>query len=247
MIGEILEHHILDHNLNFFGFNLPITQFDVMMLIVSAVILFVFIFAANRKTGYLRTLAEMFVMFVRDDLVLPNLHEKGRKLVPFFCTLFIFILFANYLGMFPWAKTVTSNISVTAGLALISLFIIVSQSIKNNGFWGFVKTFLPGGVPWWLAPLMFPLEVLSLIIRIFVLAVRLFANMTAGHIILIGLISFIFIIGEQYGMRDGFATSGPVMLMTLFVSILELLVAVIQAYVFTLLTVICASLQLEAH
>lgn len=246
MIGEILEHHILDHAINIFGVQLPLTQFNIMMLIVSAVILLVFILAAHQQKGRLRTVAEMFVMFVRDDLVLPNLHEKGRKLVPFFCTLFIFILFSNYLGMLPWAKTVTSNISVTAGLALISLFIIVSQSIKNNGFWGFVKTFLPGGVPWWLAPLMFPLEVLSLIIRIFVLAVRLFANMTAGHIILIGLISFIFIMGG-HSMKEGFITSGPVMLMTLFVSILELLVAVIQAYVFTLLTVIFASLQLEAH
>ena len=246
MIGEILEHHILDHGLNIFGVQLPLTQFNLMMLIVSAVILFVFILAAHKQTGRLRTVAEMFVMFVRDDLVLPNLHEKGKKLVPFFCSLFIFILFSNYLGMLPWAKTVTSNISVTAGLALISLFIIVGQSIKNNGFWGFVKTFLPGGVPWWLAPLMFPLEVLSLIIRIFVLAVRLFANMTAGHIILIGLISFIFIMGAK-GAVNGFITSGPVMMMTLFVSILELLVAVIQAYVFTLLTVIFASLQLEAH
>ena len=246
MIGEILEHHILDHAINIFGVQLPLTQFNVMMLIVSAVILFVFILAAHQQKGRLRTVAEMFVIFVRDDLVLPNLHEKGRKLVPFFCTLFIFIMFSNYLGMLPWAKTVTSNISVTAGLALISLFIIVSQSIKNNGFGGFVKTFLPGGVPWWLTPLMFPLEVLSLIIRIFVLAVRLFANMTAGHIILIGLISFIFIMGG-HGMKDGFVTSGPVMLMTLFVSILELLVAVIQAYVFTLLTVIFTSLQLEAH
>ena len=93
---------------------------------------------------------------------------------------------------------------------------------------------------------MFPLEILSLMIRIFVLAVRLFANMTAGHIILIGLISFIFIMGAR-GIMEGFFTSGPVMMMTLFVSILELLVAVIQAYVFTLLTAIFASLQLEAH
>lgn len=244
MIDEILEHHILDHNLNFFG--LPLTQVSLMMLIVSVVILFVFIFAAHKKTGRLRTVAEMFVMFVRDDLVLPNLHEKGRKLVPFFCSLFIFILFSNYLGMLPWARTVTANISVTAGLALISLFIIVGQSIKNNGFWGFTKTFVPGGVPWWLIPLMFPLEVLSLIIRIFVLAIRLFANMTAGHIMLISLISFIFIIGMN-SIKAGFISAAPVITMTLFVSILELLVAVIQAYVFTLLTVIFASLQLEAH
>jgi F-type H+-transporting ATPase subunit a len=246
VIGEILQHHILNHGFNFLGIQFPISQFVAMMLLVSAVILSVFIFAAHKKTGRLRTVTEMFVMFVRDDLVLPNLHEKGRKLVPFFCSLFIFILFSNYLGMLPWARTVTANISVTAGLALISLFVIVGQSIKNNGFWGFTKTFVLGGVPWWLIPLMFPLEVLSLIIRIFVLAVRLFANMTAGHIILIGLISFIFIMGA-HGIKDGFITAGPVMFMTLFVSILELLVAVIQAYVFTLLTVIFASLQLEAH
>ena len=246
MISEILEHHILNHGFNFLGIQFPISQFVAMMLLVSAVILSIFIFAAHKQSGRLRTVTEMFVMFIRDDLVLPNLHEKGRKLVPFFCSLFIFILFSNYLGMLPWARTVTANISVTAGLALISLFVIVSQSIKNNGFWGFTKTFVPGGVPWWLIPLMFPLEVLSLIIRIFVLAVRLFANMTAGHIILIGLISFIFIMGAN-GVKDGFVTAGPVMFMTLFVSILELLVAVIQAYVFTLLTVIFASLQLEAH
>ena len=246
MISEILEHHILNHGFNFLGIQFPVSQFVVMMLLVSAVILFVFILAAHKNTGRLRTVTEMFVMFVRDDLVLPNLHEKGRKLVPFFCSLFIFILFSNYLGMLPWARTITANISVTAGLALISLFVIVGKSIQNNGFWGFTKTFVPGGVPWWLIPLMFPLEVLSLIIRIFVLAVRLFANMTAGHIILIGLISFIFIMGAN-GIKDGFITAGPVMFMTLFVSILELLVAVIQAYVFTLLTVIFASLQLEAH
>ena len=246
MISEILEHHILNHGFNFLGIQFPISQFVAMMLLVSAVILSIFIFAAHKQSGRLRTVTEMFVMFIRDDLVLPNLHEKGLKLVPFFCSLFIFILFSNYLGMLPWARTVTANISVTAGLALISLFVIVSQSIKNNGFWGFTKTFVPGGVPWWLIPLMFPLEVLSLIIRIFVLAVRLFANMTAGHIILIGLISFIFIMGAN-GVKDGFVTAGPVMFMTLFVSILELLVAVIQAYVFTLLTVIFASLQLEAH
>ena len=246
MISEILEHHILNHGFSFLGIQFPISQFVAMMLLVSAVILSIFVLAAHKQSGRLRTVTEMFVMFIRDDLVLPNLHEKGRKLVPFFCSLFIFILFSNYLGMLPWARTVTANISVTAGLALISLFVRVSQSIKNNGFWGFTKTFVPGGVPWWLIPLMFPLEVLSLIIRIFVLAVRLFANMTAGHIILIGLISFIFIMGAN-GVKDGFVTAGPVMFMTLFVSILELLVAVIQAYVFTLLTVIFASLQLEAH
>lgn len=248
MIEELLTHHVLDHSLDItlFGINLPITEHSIMMFIISVLLLIILPLAVKAEGGKFKTLIEMFVLFVRDDIVLPNLHEKGRKLVPFFCTLFIFLLFANYLGMLPWSKTITSNISVTAGLALVSFMLIVDLSVRNNGFFGFVKTFVPGGVPWWLIPLMFPLEVLSLLIRIFVLAVRLFANMTAGHIILIGLFSFIFVMGAR-SIASGFGTAGPVLAMTLFVSILELLVAAIQAYVFTLLTAIFASLQLEAH
>lgn len=249
MIEELLSHHILDHsfNISLLGINLPITQHSVFMFGLSVFLLFFLAFFVRRNGGKVKTAIEMFVLFVRDEIVVPNLgEEEGRKLTPFFCTLLIFLLTANYAGMLPGSRTVTANISVTAGMALVSLIVILGLSIKENGPIGCIKTFIPGGVPGWLIPILFPLEILSLVIKVFVLAVRLFANMTAGHIVLIGLFSFIFIMGER-SIAMGYGAAGPVIGMTLFVSILELLVAAIQAYVFTLLTAIFAGLQMHSH
>lgn len=249
-ISELLSHHILDHsifNISFGSFSFHITQHMFYMFVITVLLLNVIVFFAHKKGGKVRTFLEMFVCFVRDEIVVPNLGKKeGLKLTPFFCTMFIFLLAANYIGMLPGARTITSNISVTGGMAILSLCVIMGLSIKENGPIGCLKTFIPGGVPGWLVPLLFPLEIISLGIKIFVLAVRLFANMTAGHIILIGLFSFIFIMGER-SILQGYGTSGPVLAMTLFVSILELLVAAIQAYVFTLLTAIFAGLQMHSH
>lgn len=248
MIQELLEHHILDHivNLKFFGLDISLTQHTLFMLGISLFLLIFLPLIARFKSGRLKTLLEGFVVFVQDGIVLPNIGPHGKKLVPFFCTMFIFLLFANYLGMLPEARTVTGNISVTAGMALASFICIVGFSIKENGVGGFIKTFVPGGVPIWLAPFMFILEIFSLFIKTFVLAIRLFANMTAGHIILLGLFSFIFLMGGE-SILTGYLSSVPVLGMTLFVSILELLVAAIQAYVFTLLTAIFVGLQSHAH
>ena len=248
MIQEILEHHILDHivDIKIFGLDISLTQHTLFMLGISLFLLIFIPLIVNFKSGRLKTLLEGFVVFVQDNIVLPNIGPAGKKLVPFFCTLFLFLLFANYLGMMPEARTITSNISVTAGMAIVSFLVIVSLSIKENGFGGFIKSFVPGGVPVWLIPMMFVLEVFSLFIKTFVLAIRLFANMTAGHIILLGLFSFIFLMGEK-SLFAGYASSVPVLFMTLFVSILELLVAAIQAYVFTLLTAIFAGLQSHSH
>ncbi len=249
MIEELLSHHILDHsfNISLWGISLPITQHSIFMFGISVFLLLFLAFFVRKNGGKVKTAIEMFVLFVRDEIVVPNLgQEEGRKLTPFFCTLLIFLLTANYVGMLPGSRTVTSNISITAGMALVSLMVILGLSIKENGPIGCIKTFVPGGVPGWLIPLLFPLEILSLIIKVFVLAVRLFANMTAGHIILIGLFSFIFIMGER-SMLVGYGAAAPVLGMTLFVSILELLVAAIQAYVFTLLTAIFAGLQMHSH
>lgn len=248
MIQEILEHHILDHlvNLKIFGFDISLTQHTLFMFGISVLLLVLIPVIVHFKSGRLKTLLEAFVVFVQDNIVLPNLGPHGKKMVPFFCTLLLFLLFANYLGMLPEARTITSNISVTAGMALTSFVFIVFLSIKENGFGGFIRSFVPSGVPVWLIPMMFILEVFSLFIKTFVLAIRLFANMAAGHIILLGLFSFIFLVGQQK-MSAGYASSVPVLFMTLFVSILELLVAAIQAYVFTLLTAIFAGLQSHSH
>ena len=248
MIQEILEHHILDHivDIKIFGLDIRLTHHNLFMLGLSVALLILIPLFARFKSGRFRTFIEMFVEFVRSNIVLPNIGPHGKKFVPFFCTMLIFLLFANYLGMMPEARTITSNISVTAGMAIASFLFIVFLGIRENGLGGFIKSFVPGGVPIWLIPMMFVLEVFSLFIKTFVLAIRLFANMTAGHIILLGLFSFIFLVGQK-SLLAGYGSSVPVLFMTLFVSILELLVAAIQAYVFTLLTAIFAGLQSHAH
>ena len=122
MIQELLEHHILDHivNLKIFGLDISLTQHTLFMLGISLFLLIFLPLIARFKSGRLKTLLEGFVVFVQDGIVLPNIGPHGKKLVPFFCTMLIFLLFANYLGMMPEARTITSNISVTAGMALAS-------------------------------------------------------------------------------------------------------------------------------
>jgi F-type H+-transporting ATPase subunit a len=248
MIEEILSHHILDHiiSLNIFGLGAHITLFSIYVFGISVAVVILLSLITLCKGGRAKTAAEGFVVFVRDDIVLPNLGAKGRRFVPFFCSMLIFLLFANYFGLVPGARTITANISVTLGMAFVSGAMIIGLSIKENGFAGFFKTFVPSGVPKILIPLLFLLEIASLFIRVFVLAVRLFANMAAGHMVLLGLFAFIFIIGAK-NMFAGYGAAVPVLVMTLFVTVLELLVAAIQAYVFTLLTAIFTGLQMHAH
>ena len=143
-------------------------------------------------------------------------------------------------------KTATSNISVTAALALCSGALIVFSGLKYHGFVGFLKGFVPSGTPAWLVPLLFPLEVVSLIIKTCVLAIRLFANMLSGHMVLICLLHIIFIVGEMSNAAGAGALI-PAMGLELFMTCLELLVAFLQAYVFTLLTAIFAGSVIHTH
>ncbi|MDR1684018.1 MAG: F0F1 ATP synthase subunit A [Elusimicrobiota bacterium] len=251
MIVELLEHHIVS-NYAVFGFNLfgkliNVGVYEFFLTLICALLILLLPLAARRKGGRIKTALELFVSFVRDNIVIPNLGERaGQRFLPFFCTLMLFLLFANYLGLVPQTHTVTANISITLGMALVSGSFIIALSLKENGAAGFLKTFVPSGVPVYLAPVIFPLEVISLFIRVFVLAIRLFANMAAGHMVLLGLFGFIFLLGAKSAVL-GYGSSAGVLGMTLFVTILELLVAAIQAYVFTLLTAIFAGLQMRAH
>lgn len=250
MVEEILKHHLLDHSLFsvfLFGKELSVGIYALFLSGICLALMILIPLIVRQQKGRLKTLLDMFVSFVREDIVYPNLGEKeGRRFLPFFCTMFVFLLFANYLGLVPQMHTITANLSITLGMAFVSGFLIIGLSLKENGVGGFLKTFVPSGVPFYLVPLIFPLEIASLFIRIFVLAIRLFANMAAGHMVLLGLFAFIFIMGEK-SILTGYFTSAPVLVMTLFVTTLELLVAAIQAYVFTLLTAIFTGLQMHAH
>lgn len=251
-IAEIISHHILDHSwgITFGELTLPITTHSVTIFGVSLFLLGALYLVSRRfqnTFGRLMTVVtEEYVTFVRDEMVLPSMGKEGKSFVPYFCTLFLFIVTLNLVGMIPNMKTATSNISVTAGLALCSGGLILFCGVKYQGFIGFLKSFVPSGTPGWLIPLIFPLEVLSTIIKVCVLAIRLFANMMAGHMVLLCLLLLIFIIGKM-NLFAGVGSAVPALLLELFMSFLELLVAFLQAYVFTLLTAIFAGSVIHSH
>ncbi len=251
-VAETISHHILDHDWGVVlgGFRIPITTHSVTIFCVSLLLLLGLTWAARVHTSrggkLVSVLMEEYVSFIRGGIVLPNMGEEGRAMLPYFCTLFLFILCVNLAGMIPEMKTATSNISVTAALALCSGALIVGSGLKFHGLTGFLKGFVPSGTPGWLVPLIFPLEVISLIIKVCVLAIRLFANMLSGHMVLICLLLIIFIIGEM-SKFFGVVSMFPAMLLEIFMTCLELLVAFLQAYVFTLLTAIFAGSVIHTH
>jgi F-type H+-transporting ATPase subunit a len=172
---------------------------------------------------------EALLLFVRDDLARPNMSERlARAVTPFLATLFFFILIMNYLSLVPGAATPTANISLTATLAVFSFLVTNFLSIKELGLKHYLAH-LTGGTHWLMWIIMVPIEFISLFTKPFALAVRLFANMTAGHIIIYALLGLVSAIGT--------VLVSPVSVgMALFVNMLELLVAFLQAFIFTMLT-----------
>jgi len=171
---------------------------------------------------------ELFVIFIRDEIAVNALgKEDGRKMTPLFCTFFFFILILNLMGLIPIFVTATANINVTAGLALITLSFMIFGAIYKNGVSGFLKAVTPSGVPIPILILLVPIEVLGLFIKAFALTIRLFANMLAGHIVILSLLGLIVLMG--------FAAL-PAVLLALFINLLEIFIALLQAYIFTLLS-----------
>jgi F-type H+-transporting ATPase subunit a len=174
----------------------------------------------------LQSVAESIYEFI-DNMTHEVLHENARTYFPFVLTLFTFILFCNVLGLIPYAFTVTSHIIITLALALTVFIGATIIGFMKQGF-GYLKLFLPGGVPWWLWWLVVPVEIVSYFIRPMSLSIRLFANMMAGHMMLKVMAGFVVMLGLVAGWLPLAAMVG------LFG--LELLVAALQAYVFALLT-----------
>jgi F-type H+-transporting ATPase subunit a len=240
--GWIL-HHILDSNeflglhlpqIHIFGLDLSITKHVLFMWIAALLLILVFrrMASAYKKSpvpGGFGNFLEVMVIFVRDDIVKPAIGSGYERFLPYLLTIFFFILTCNFLGLLPEGATATSNISVTATLAVISFFFIQAGGIIKNGFFGYFKGLMPHGIPLWLIPIMFVVEILGLFTKPFALAVRLFANMTAGHIVILALLGLIFILKTIYVAPVSVAFA-------LFIYLLEILVALIQAYIFTMLS-----------
>lgn len=197
----------------------------------------------------LLTFVEFVILFIRDDIAIPAIGKKRHeKFLPFLLTVFCFIFVSNIMGLipfFPGGANVTGNIAVTLVLALFTFFF--TNFYANKGYWTHIVN-MPG-VPWWLKipiPLMPLVEFIGIFTKPFSLMIRLFANITAGHIIILGFMSIIFIFGSQ-NIAVGYGVSPIPILFSLFMSLIELLVAYIQAYVFTLLSAIYIGMAYEEN
>ena len=224
------------------GFNIAFTNSALWMLI-SAVCLWIFMFGGMRRQlvpGRWQMAVESFTGFV-DDMLEANVGKSGRRYLPYIFSLFMFILFANLLGLLPLGLvgvhpfTFTSHFTVTGIFALITISIVLIVGFWKHGF-HFFSLFVPSGTPLAMIPLIFVIEIFSFILRPFSLALRLFVAMMAGHVLLDVLSSFV-INGANAGAIWGGVVGLPSFVLMIGICALEILVAGIQAYVFALLSV----------
>jgi F-type H+-transporting ATPase subunit a len=237
-------------HLTFFGIDMSITKHVVFLWIAALVLIAVLAWVARRNaksivpSGF-GNFVEVFIVFVRDEIAIPNMGPDGMKYLPYLLTTFFFILLMNLFGLVPYGASATGNVSVTAGLAAIAYVMIQASAIRAQGLGHYLSHFT-GGVHWLLWPIMIPIEVLGTFTKAFALCIRLFANMTGGHIVIVSLLGLIFVFGKL-SPALGYAVSVPSILFTLGIDLLELFVAVLQAYIFTMLTSLFMGLGMQSE
>lgn len=232
-------------------YDLSITKNVLAMMLAVITLMLIAIGMANsyaKRAGKapkgIHNLIEPLILFIRDDVAKASIGHKADKYLPLLLSIFFFIFVNNLFGLipiFPGGANVTGNIAVTMVLALV-IFITVNLN-GNKYYWKHI--FLPD-VPVWMYVIIIPIEVLGVILKPFVLMLRLFANITAGHIIILGFFSLIFIFGSM-NQGLGYAVSPLSVAFTVFMGLLELLVAFLQAFVFTLLSAIYIGMAVEEH
>ncbi len=244
------------------GWFIPGTHIDVsptkhvVYMIFAAFLVFVTLWYAGRQVAKRQregkgprgfgAAVEAMVLYVRGDVAIANIGHGGEKFVPLIETLFFFILYCNLLGLFPWGATPTGNLAVTGALALIAFVVIEASRFRALGPKGYLKTIVmvPAGMTGFgaviLAVIMTPVELIGKIGKPFALCLRLFANMTAGHFVILSLLGLIFLFANWF-------IAGGTVLFVLFMMGLELLVAFLQAYIFALLTSVFIGLMQHEH
>jgi F-type H+-transporting ATPase subunit a len=235
--------------------DLSISRHFVFGLLAMLIVLAVFIPLAQRykrgvgrekaPSGVLQNMMEVLVIFIRDEIAKPNIQgEKWRKFLPYLLSAFFFILVANILGLVPYAGAATSNIAVTGVLAVMTFVIVLLYSSKDH----YKELFTgPPDAPLLVRIIFVPIELVGLVMRHLALAIRLFANMMGGALIIFSLIGLIFIMNILFG---GAVAGGTVIIsigFTVFILLLKLLVAFIQAYVFTILSALFIGMAVEEH
>jgi F-type H+-transporting ATPase subunit a len=259
-VGEVQLPHFPPIHLGGLTLDLSPTKHLVFMLAAAIVVALVFVLSARSiaraqaqgqpAKGFAGAM-EATALWIRQEVVLPNVGPHGEGYSPYLLTLFFFILAMNLLGLLPWGATATGNIAVTAGLALMAFIVVEVTGMLTLGPKGYLSTifYLPHGLPGGvggailkvvLLVVLTPIELIGKLAKPFALAVRLFANMTAGHVLVLALIGLTFVFQSLLvGIGASILATG--------VMLLELFVAFLQAYVFTLLTSVFIGLIRESH
>lgn len=275
-IGEMIFHHTSDaHTIevpfvgelqlptgwNLFGIDVSPTKHVIFMLLAAVLVFITIRYAGWRVAQRHRDgkapkgfggAIEALVLFVRNDVAIANIGHNGARFAPYILTLFFFILYCNLLGLFPWGAAATGNLAVTGALALTAFATIEISGLVALGPLGYLKTivFVPPGMTGMgavgMALIMTPIEIIGKLVKPFALCLRLFANMTAGHFVILALLGLIFVFATAGAAIVTGVTIGAVAF-TLFMMLLELLVAFLQAYIFALLTSVFIGMMQHAH
>lgn len=218
--------------------DISITKHVVMLFVAAGALLLVFFIFAHRDRkqlvprGPAANILEMLVLFVRNEIAIPNIGEEdASKFTPYLLSAFFFILFVNLLGLFPWMSTATANLGVTCALALCTFVVTQIAGLGGGRAGSYFKHLATGGGPIWLSWMMLPIEIAGLFTKPFALMMRLFANMLAGHIVIFSLLGLIFAMNHV-------AVAAVAVPFAMAIYFLEIFVAFLQAYVFTLLSAV---------
>lgn len=260
-IGELIIEHVANSDvivqLSIGGFDLSITKHVIMLWIAAGLLVTVAMISTRRyrrgditaPRGFVNFL-ETIIAWVRSAIVIPNVGAgHATTYAPLLLTFFFLIVTMNFLGLIPifsyinhghGGTTATGNINLTAALAIITFFAIIVAGVKEHGFFGHWKNIVPGGIPWPVMFILVPIEIMGMFVRPFALTMRLAANMTAGHVAMLAIFAPIFMLHNVY------VGVGSVV-MNVGITFLEMIVCVVQAYVFTLLSAVFIGMSIHPH
>ncbi len=225
--------------INLAGHDISYTNSSMFMTLTVVICVCLFMFCLRKRTivpGKAQAFAEMVYDFVY-SLVKDNIGPEGLKYFSFIFSIFLFVAFGNVLGLFPYAFTFTSHVAAVGALSLLGLLFNMAVGIKKKK-WGYIRTIMPNGIPWVLAPLVMPIETISLLSKPFSLTVRLVANMTVGHIMLKVMAGFIVALG---------ALGIVPLLFDACIIVFELFIALLQAFIYTILCCIYLGDAIHSH
>ncbi|MBN1155895.1 F0F1 ATP synthase subunit A [candidate division KSB1 bacterium] len=245
-IQDYIMHHVRDQvviPLNLLGFDLSITKHVIMLWLAAMVLMISLPLIVRSKSLVPRgpiNFIEWIIVFLKENVIEPQLGKDANRYAPYFLTAFFFVITCNLLGLVPMGSTATGDISVTLALALFTMMLVQYSAMRHYGFVGYFKSFVPGDVPKAMIPIIFIIEIMSMFTKHLSLAIRLFVNMVAGHLVIFAILSLIFMFKNL--LISPFPVFGII-----FISLLEILIAVIQAYIFTILSAVFVGLAIRPN